>query len=135
MSVGRVISLALGVAAVIHLLPVSGALGVDRLSVLYGVTFDDPNIEILMRHRSVLFGLLGLFLLYAAFNVRLYLAALVAGIVSVVSFLFMARVVGGYNTEIARVITADLVALVFLAVGFVMYVVQRVKGGWFRSLN
>ena len=46
------------VVAVIHLLPVSGVLGSERLAALYGLPFNEPNLAILMRHRAVLFGLL-----------------------------------------------------------------------------
>ena len=53
------ISATLLVAAVIHLLPLVGVVGPTRLSELYGITVSEPNIEILMRHRAVLFGLLG----------------------------------------------------------------------------
>ena len=56
------------VVGVIHLLPLSGVLGGAQLFSLYGVPVDDPNLEILMRHRAVLFGLLGVFLVYAAFK-------------------------------------------------------------------
>jgi hypothetical protein len=50
------------VVAIIHLLPVSGVFGAKRLAALYGISFNDPNQAILMRHRAVLFGLLGAFL-------------------------------------------------------------------------
>ncbi len=125
----RVISLALVVVAIIHLLPVSGVLGAEQLATLYGISFEEPNIEILVRHRAVLFGLLGFFLLYAAFNSAVHLAALVVGIISVISFLYIARSVGGYNPEISWIFTADLVALVFLILGFVVYMLQKLKSG------
>lgn len=111
------ITAALLVAALIHLLPVSGVFGADRLAALYGVPVADPNLLILMRHRAVLFGLLGVFLAVAAFTPALQGAALVAGTVSVVSFLWLAVSVGGYNAAIARVVVADLVALVSLVLG------------------
>ena len=57
------VSAMLAVVAVIHLLPLSGVLGAGRLAALYGLPFDEPNLAILMRHRAVLFGLLGVFLL------------------------------------------------------------------------
>ncbi len=56
------------VVGLIHLLPLSGVLGGERLAALYGLSFSEPNLAILMRHRAVLFGLLGLFFLFAAFH-------------------------------------------------------------------
>jgi len=46
----------------------------------------------------------------AAFRPAWQPAALVAGFVSVVSFLWLAWATGGYNAQLARVFTADLVA-------------------------
>jgi len=70
----------------------------------------------------VLFGLLGVFLLYAAFRPAYQVAAFVAGFVSVLSFLYLAWSTGGYNAQLSRVFTADIVALVCLIVGAVAYV-------------
>jgi len=109
------------IVAIIHLLPLSGVIGSERLVSLYGIPFGEPNIAILMRHRAVLFGLLGLFILFAAFAPRFQLAAFVIGFVSVVSFLWLASSVGGYNAAIGRVVTADIVALVCLIVGAAAY--------------
>ena len=111
------VSAMLVVVAVIHLLPLSGALGAGRLTGLYGIAFDEPNLAILMRHRAVLFGLLGAFLLFAAFRPALQTAALVAGFVSVVSFLYLAWSVGSYNAQLGRVFAADIVALACLIIG------------------
>lgn len=111
--------------AILHLLPLSGVLGSDRLAALYGLTIDEPNLAILMRHRAVLFGLLGVFLLVAAFRPSLQGAAFVAGFVSVASFLGLAWSVGGYNAQLGRVVVADLAALVGLVVGFAAFLYGR----------
>lgn len=111
------ISTMLLVTAVIHLLPASGVLGASRLLLLYGISFDEPNLAILMRHRAVLFGLLGVFLAFAAFRPSLQPLAFLAGFVSVLSFLYLAWSVGGYNPQIGRVFAADVVALVCLVIG------------------
>jgi hypothetical protein len=107
------------VVGVIHLLPLSGVIGAERLTLLYGIPFDEPNLAILMRHRAVLFGLLGGFLVFAAFKPVFRTVAFVAGFASVVSFLWLAWSVGGYNALIGRVFVADLVALACLVVGVI----------------
>ena len=109
------------IVGVIHLLPLAGVLGAERLTALYGVSLSDPNLVILMRHRAVLFGLLGLFLIFAALRRSMQPAAFVAGFVSVLSFLFLAGSVGGYNAQIGRVFVADIVALVCLLIGVAAY--------------
>lgn len=121
----KVIAGALILVGVIHLLPVSGVISAQRLTALYGVSFDDPNLVILMRHRAVLFGLLGLFLVYAAFQPALQSLALIAGFVSVLSFMIIAWSVGGYNDAIQKVVMADVVALVALVVAAALYVFGR----------
>jgi hypothetical protein len=124
-----ILSAMLTVVGIIHLLPLTGVLGVSRLHTLYGVTIADPDLEILMRHRAVLFGMLGAFLIYAAFRPGVQLAALIAGAVSVISFLVIAGLVGGYNTAIARVVTADVVAVVCLAIAALAYWKDRATVG------
>jgi hypothetical protein len=114
---------------IIHLLPLTGVLSVSRLQALYGVTITDPNLEILMRHRAVLFGILGAFVISAAFRPGLQLAALIAGAVSVISFLVIAGMIGGYNAGIARVVTADIVAVVCLLIGAFAYWKDRATIG------
>jgi hypothetical protein len=120
---GYLVPVALLVTAVIHLLPLIGALGVHRLQRLYGISIAEPNLAILMRHRAVLFGMLGGFLLLAAFVPSLQPAAFALGLVRVVSFLLLAWTTGGYNANLTRVVTADIVALVSLIIGFVAYLI------------
>jgi hypothetical protein len=117
----KLVSLMLVVAGIIHVLPLAGVAGAERLAALYGVDFSDPNLAILMRHRAVLFGLLGVLLIYAAFKPSLQPMAFVAGIVSAAAFLGLAWSTGGYNPLVARIVTADVVALVCLAIGAATY--------------
>lgn len=121
----RVITGLLVLVGIIHLLPVSGVLGAENLAALYGVSLGEPNLEILMRHRAILFGLLGLFLVYAAFRPALQLLAIGAGFVSVVSFILIAWSVEGYNEAIRRVVLADVVAAVALVVAVAVYFACR----------
>ena len=77
-----VVSAMLVVVAIIHLMPLSGVLGAERLSALYGLQFGEPNLALLMRHRAVLFELLGVFLLAAAFRPEWQPLAFAAGVPS-----------------------------------------------------
>ena len=115
------ISAMLVVVGIIHLLPLSSVLSAERLTALYGMSSNEPNLAILMRHRAVLFGILGAFLVFAAFQPRLQALAFVAGFASVTSFLWLAWSVGGYNPQLARVFLADVVALACLAIGAATY--------------
>ena len=74
-----------------------------------------------MRHRAVLFGLVGGFILYAAFVPTLWAPAFIAGAVSVVSFLWLARPSVNPNPNIAKVFKVDIVALIALIVGLVAW--------------
>jgi len=111
------ISLSLIITGIIHLLPITGVLGADKLAMLYGASFDDPNLTILMRHRAVLFGLLGTLLVLAAFKPSLQPLAFVFGFVSVLSFLWLAWSTGNYSIQVNRIVIADLIALGSLIVG------------------
>ncbi len=109
----------------IHLLPVMGVLGVERLTSLYGIQINDPNLAILMQHRAVLFGLLGGFLVYAGFVMQLRLLAYIAAFVSVGTFIVLAWSIGGYNAQVGKVVLVDLVALGGLVIGLVAEIVGR----------
>ncbi len=116
------------IVGAIHLLPLVGMVSASRVSSLYGVAVAEPNLEVLMRHRAVLFGLLGGFLMFAAFQPRYQAAGFVAGMVSVLSFLWLAFAVGGLNAQLTRVVVADLLAAVLLLAGAGALVWTRSRG-------
>jgi hypothetical protein len=97
-------------AGLLNLLPVSGVLSSQRLQSLYGVALQDPNVVILMRHRAILFGVVGCLLIASAFHPPLRPAGYAAGFVSMLSFVLIAWLVGSYNPELRRVVVVDLVA-------------------------
>ncbi len=118
----RIITVALLIVAVIHLLPISGYLGISRLSSLYAINISDPNLEILMRHRAMLFGILGGLFAYAAFQPNAQPFAFIAGFVSVLSFFYLAYTVGDVNSAITKIVIADVVAFIALLVATSVYV-------------
>ena len=124
-----IITFTLLITGIIHLLPAVGVFGADRLQVLYGMSVEDESLVLLMRHRAVLFALLGAFFVYAAFTPAYRSLAFVAGLVSVVSFLLLAEpwhTTGSVSVPaIQRVVQADVVALICLVLGGVVHIIQR----------
>ena len=123
--VERAISGLMLVVAVIHLLPITGFFGVDRLASLYGIEIRDGNLEILMRHRAILFGILGAFIAYAAFEPALQPMAFIAAFASLASFFYLSLSVGDFSDSIRKIVVADVVASVCLMGSIVLYVVKN----------
>ena len=112
------------VVALIHLIPLIGVVSAARISALYGITVAEPNLEILLRHRAVLFGLLGGVIAVAAFVRTWQPAAIAMALISVLSFLLLAVSVGGYNDALHRVVVADVFALGALLAATVVWRVR-----------
>ena len=102
------------IVSVVNLVPVSGVLSADYLEKLYGVALVDPNLVVLMRHRAVLFGIVGGLLVIAAFRPSLRPLGLAAGLISMLSFVLVASLVGDYNAQIRGAVIIDLVASALL---------------------
>ena len=117
-----IVKVCLILAGVIHLLPAVGVLGAERLQALYGVTLTDPSLVLLMRHRALLFAMLGAFLVAAAWLPALRSAAFALGLFSVLSFLVLAWFNTSYNAKIAHVVLADVLALALLGLGALAHV-------------
>jgi len=117
----KVITGLLLIVAIIHILPVSGFTGVARLESLYGVAISGSELEILMRHRALLFGILGVFFAYAAFTPSMQPLAFIAAFATIFSFFYWAVTVGGYNAAIQKVVLADIVAVICLLVSVVIF--------------
>lgn len=112
-------------AALINLAPVTGVVSAERLQALYGIPIEGPDLEILMRHRAILFGIVGVFLVVAAFHPPTRNLALVVGLVSMVSYIIVALGVGGYNASLQRIVWVDVAGIVFLVLGWALGAMTR----------
>jgi hypothetical protein len=119
------VSLGLIIAAIIHLLPAAGMAGPAMLQRLYGLETASPDLLIMMQHRALLFLLLGLFLLIAAFRPAWQPAAIIAGLISACGFVVFAKMIGDYSPAIARVVMFDLVAVAALLVSGLVLLFSR----------
>ncbi len=112
---------------VIHLLPVAGVLGTERLFALYGVPVTEPNLAILLRHRAVMFGLIGGVMILSIVKPAMQPLAFALGLLSVTSFLYIASSVGQYNLQVSRVVVVDILALVCLLAGSAAYAYAHLR--------
>lgn len=95
-TVEGVFRLTLILVGIINAYPMIASFAPAKLTSLYGITVIDPNMLVLLRHRAVLFGLLGIFLIVSAFHSALYTLATVQAIISMMSYVFIAWQEGNY---------------------------------------
>ena len=115
----------LALVALIHLAPLAGLLGVARMEAAYGVQIAGPDLGVLMRHRAVMFGLLGGFMLLAMFVRALQPWALGLALLSAGAFVLLAWSTPGHNANLARVALVDVFAVLLALTGLVAWWLQR----------
>lgn len=105
---------ALLLAGLLNALPALGLLGQTQLRALYGLEVTDPSLRILLRHRALLFGLLGGAMIAAAFAPAWRAPLAGAGLLSMLGYVLIAGLEGGGNAALLRVVWADVVASLVL---------------------
>lgn len=108
---------------VVHLLPAAGVLGRDSLQALYGASIDSDALLLLMQHRAILFGLIGLLLLVSIVRKPLQNAALWIVTVSMISFVVLMILHSEQSPLLQRVMWIDIALLagVFIDLGLNEY--------------
>lgn len=119
------ISLLLVLVGLINFVPVVGVLSADKLSQTYSVMLVDNNAIILLRHRALLFGLVGGFVLFSVYAPLYRPAAITMAAISMVGFLVFMFHQGGYNEALYNVMLADIVGIVLLGVAVGLQVISR----------
>jgi hypothetical protein len=106
-------ALGFGLAALIHLAPLPGLFGAAALQRLYGLEIGDADLLLLLRHRALLFGLLGLGLLgairFEAWRRPLWLA----GMISAAGFIVLS-LGADHRVAIERIVLGDVIAVIGL---------------------
>ena len=119
----KLITLCLVIVGLINFLPVVGVVAAQRMESAYAISLQSAELQILMRHRALLFGILGGFILFSAFNPNYQWAAMAMAGLSMIGFALLALTTGSYNAELGRVLTADIVGIVFLAIAVVLKII------------
>ena len=118
----NLISILLVAIGLLNLFPVIGVISAHQLTGLYGISIVSADLETLMRHRAVMLGLIGGFLLLAAFRPSLQILAAAIGLVSMSSFVILAYLAGDIGTEINNIVVADIVGSIVAALVLVLAV-------------
>lgn len=103
------ITICLVIAGLINLYPLIGVISAEELTRLYGVTLESSDLILLMRHRAILFGMLGFLIIFSIFRRSLQPLACIAGLVSMVSFLVLAFGAGQYGEALNKAVIADII--------------------------
>jgi hypothetical protein len=118
------ISALLVVIGIINTLPLSGLLSAARLRALYDIPLTDPATILLLRHRAVLFGIIGGFMLYSAFKPALQPLAMLAAGISMGSFLLLGFGSKSASGALGTIVVMDWVGLVALALAAILRIIQ-----------
>jgi len=110
------ISILLLIVGVINFMPVIGIISAERLSGAYSVELIGNDIIILMRHRALLFGLVGGFILYSVFKPSYQTPAMVMAVISMLGFLYFVWAASDYNASISKIAITDLVGILCLVI-------------------
>jgi hypothetical protein len=117
-----VLRIALFLTGIVNILPTLGAFVPSKMKDAYGIDMPDANFELLLRHRAVLFGIIGGFMLYAAITKNHLTLASIIGLMSMISFLILYFVSAGHiNESLTKVMKIDVVAAAFLLITYLVY--------------
>ncbi|MGH1470701.1 MAG: hypothetical protein ACRBCS_05870 [Cellvibrionaceae bacterium] len=115
----KAVTICLIIVGIINFIPVVGVLSARNLESAYSISLVGNDLIILMRHRALLFGVIGGFILYSAFYQPYQSAAMLIAAFSMVGYVVLVMLVGDYNVSIFKVLIADIVGLGVLLLGAV----------------
>ncbi len=109
------------IAGAINALPILIAFLPEKIKGSYGIEVPDSNYELLLRHRAILFGIVGGIMIYSAITKKYYDLAVLIGAISMISFVLFFFKIGNINTELRKVMLIDVVGIVILAIGYISF--------------
>ncbi len=117
----------LAATGLMNLYPLIGVISSDQLTSLYGIDINTPDLETLMRHRAVMLGLIGGFMVLSAFRSSLRMIAASMGLISMSSFVVLAYLSGEVGAKVNNVVVADIVGSIAIAVVLVICAFEEKK--------
>ena len=115
--------LLLCLVGLINFIPVIGVISLEKVNQLYGLSASDNNLALLLRHRALLFGIVGGVIIYSVFNAQYQNLAMVLAALSMVGFMVLSMLIGDTNEELLKVFKADIAGVLLLIAAFVLKLV------------
>ena len=113
------------IAGLINLLPALLAFLPDKISNSYGIDIPNSNYELLLRHRAILFGIIGGLMIFSAIVKKHYEISTIAGLISMLSFILLYFLIDkGINSELKKVMMIDIVATAILCIGLLLFLLK-----------
>lgn len=109
------------ITGLVHILPFSFLFFPEQLQKNYGVDMSDVNLQLLLRHRAIFFGLIGFGLIFSAIKRYFYGWASTIGLISMVSFIVLFYQIGGINQQLRSVMMIDVFVSISLFLSAVVY--------------
>ncbi len=113
------------IVGLINFAPLVGVLGANKLTELYGITELSADMLLLMQHRAVLFGIIGGFILLAAFKPNHRPVASIMGMISMISFIILSHLSGPLSEQLVKVYWIDIAAIILLLIAMLLAQQQR----------
>jgi hypothetical protein len=116
------------VAGLINLLPSMLAFLPDKISKSYGIEIPNANYELLLRHRAILFGIIGGLMIFSSIVKKYYEIATIAGLISMTSFILLYFLIDrDISSELKKVMVIDILASLILLIGLVIFLITSKK--------
>lgn len=108
------------IVGLINFAPLMGIASNDMLASLYAIEVNSPDMSLLLRHRAALFGIVGGYILIAAFRPSHRPVATVMAFASMLSFMVLYLLVGPENNKLVGVFRLDVVAVILLIAAVIL---------------
>lgn len=123
----KLITVCLIIVGLINFVPVLALISVQKLEEAYSISLLSNDLIILMKHRALLFGILGGFILYSVFVPIHQGPAIIMAAISMIGYVVLMHQVGDYNGSLYKVLIIDYIGLAFLAIVVVIKYVVKVN--------
>ncbi len=119
----NIFRLILFVCGIVNFIPGLLVFFPSKLYSSYGISKSEANLELLLRHRAVMLGLIGICMIFSSITLEYILLSTTIGLVSMISFIILYFPnKDNINKQLTKVMKIDLIASLFLFIAFLFYI-------------